>query len=154
MMKHAGKCQPIQYTMGVFMEREKRKSYFKKVDIYPVTCERLSGGRSYLEVIDGLIKGGARIVQLRGKDICERDFFRLAEIFRERTAKAGMLLIGASSHNLQEALRAWDDGADYLNISPVFPTGTKEGVEHFLGPGAIAQIAPRLRIPFTVMGGI
>ncbi len=173
------------------MEREKRKSCFEKVDVYPVTCERLSGGRSALEVLDGLIEGGARIVQLREKDICERDFFRLAEIFRERTAKAGMLLIindrvdvavavgadgvhlgqedfpvpaarkiapelliGASSHNLHQALRAQDEGADYVNIGPVFPTGTKEGVKRFLGPAAIAQIAPRLRIPFTVMGGI
>jgi thiamine-phosphate pyrophosphorylase len=175
----------------VFMEREKRKSFFETVDVYPVTCERLSNGRSDTEVLDGLIEGGARIVQLREKDLCERDLFRLAEIFRERTAKAGMLLIindrvdvaiavgadgvhlgqedfpvpaarkiapdlliGASSHNIEEALQAQDEGADYVNIGPIFPTETKEGVEHFLGPGAIAQIAPRLRIPFTVMGGI
>jgi thiamine-phosphate pyrophosphorylase len=161
------------------------------VDIYPVTCERLSGGRSDLEVLDGLIDGGARIVQLREKDLCERDFFRLAETFRERTAKAGMLLIindrvdvaiavgadgvhlgqddfpvpsvkkiapdliiGASSHNLFEALRAQDEGADYVNIGPIFPTETKVVVKHFLGPGAIAEIVPKLRIPFTVMGGI
>jgi len=173
------------------MGREERKSRFETVDIYPVTCERLSNGRSDLEVLDSIIRGGARIVQLREKDICDRDFFRLAKIFRERTAKAGMLLIindrvdvavaasadgvhlgqedfpvpaarkiapelliGASSHNLQEALRAQDEGADYVNIGPIFPTGTKEGAEHFLGPGAIAQIAPLLRIPFTVMGGI
>ena len=173
------------------MDREKRKSFFETVDIYPVTCERLSCGRSDLEVLAGLIEGEAKIVQLREKDLCERDFFRLAEIFRERTARAGMLLIindrvdvaiavgadgvhlgqddfpvpsariiapdlivGASSHSLEEALRAQDEGADYVNIGPIFPTGTKQGVDHFLGPGAISQIAPRLRIPFTIMGGI
>jgi thiamine-phosphate pyrophosphorylase len=173
------------------MEKEKRKSFFETVDIYPVTCQRLSNGRSDLEVLDGLIEGGARIVQLREKQLCERDFFRLAEIFRERTNAAGMLLIindrvdvavavgadgvhlgqedfpvpaarkiapslliGASTHGLDEALRAQDEGADYVNIGPIFPTGTKEGVERFLGPGQIAKIAPRLRIPFTVMGGI
>ncbi len=185
-------CVPrANILSGIFMGIEERKSSFETVDIYPVTCERLSNGRSDLEVLDGLIKGGARIVQLREKDLCERDFFRLAEIFRERTAKAGMLLIindrvdvaiavgadgvhlgqedfpvpaarkiapglliGASSHDLQEALRAQDEGADYVNIGPIFPTGTKEDAEHFLGPGAISLIAPRLRIPFTVMGGI
>ncbi len=173
------------------MEREERISRFETVDIYPVTCERLSNGRSALEVLDGLIDGGARIVQLREKDLCERDFFELAETFRERTAKAGMLLIindrvdvaiavdadgvhlgqedfpvpaarkiapgliiGASSHNLAEALRAQDEGADYVNIGPIFPTETKEAVKYFLGPSAIAEIAPKLRIPFTVMGGI
>ncbi|MHC1728830.1 MAG: thiamine phosphate synthase [Syntrophobacteraceae bacterium] len=173
------------------MTREQRRSLFQTVDIYPVTCEKLSNGRSDLEILEGLVQGGARLVQLREKGLCERDFFRLAEKFRERTARAGMLLIindrvdvaiavgadgvhlgqedfpvpaarkigpalliGASSHDLAEALRAQHEGADYVNIGPIFPTGTKEGIEHFLGPEAIRGIIPRLNIPFTVMGGI
>jgi len=63
------------------------------------------------------------------------------------------LLIGASSHDLEEALRAQEEGADYVNIGPIFPTGTKEGIEHFLGPEAITEISPKLDIPFSVMGG-
>lgn len=173
------------------MTREERVSLFQTVDIYPVTCERLSNGRSDLEILEGLIQGGARLVQLREKNLCERDFFKLAERFRERTAEAGMLLIindrvdlaiavgadgvhlgqedfpvpaarkigpdlliGVSSHDLREALRAQQQGADYVNIGPIFPTGTKEGIEYFLGPEAIREIAPHLGIPFTVMGGI
>ncbi len=173
------------------MGRDERKSRLEETDIYPVTCERLSNGRSDLDVLDGIIEGGALIVQLREKDLCEKDFFRLAEAFRKRTAEAGLmliindrvdvaiavgadgvhlgqedfpvwaarniapdLLIGVSSHNLEEALRAQDEGADYVNIGPIFSTGTKQCVEQFLGPEAIAEIAPRLRIPFTVMGGI
>jgi hypothetical protein len=57
--------------MGVFKEREKRKSCFEKIDIYPVTCERLSSGRSDLEVLDGLIEGGTRIVQLLCVSACK-----------------------------------------------------------------------------------
>lgn len=173
------------------MTRQERKALFEQVDIYPVTCERLSAGRSDLDVLDGVIKGGARIIQLREKDLSEGDYYRLAERFRERTARAGVLLIindrvdvaiavgadgvhlgqddfpipaarriapdlliGASSHNLEEALCAQEEGADYVNIGPIFPTGTKEGVEHFLGPEAIREIVPHLQIPFTVMGGI
>jgi thiamine-phosphate pyrophosphorylase len=173
------------------MGREERKARFEKIDIYPVTCERLSSGRSDLEVLEALIEGGARIVQLREKELSQRDFFRLAETFRKRTAHAGMLLIindrvdvavavgadgvhlgqddfpvraarsiapdlliGVSSHNAEEALRAREEGADYVNIGPIFPTGTKDGLQHFLGPEAISKMAPLLRIPFTVMGGI
>lgn len=173
------------------MTREERVSLFQTVDIYPVTCERLSNGRSDLEILEGLIQGGARLVQLREKSLCERDFFNLAERFRKRTSEAGMLLIindrvdlaiavgadgvhlgqedfpipaarkigpdlliGASSHDLREALRAQQQGADYVNIGPIFPTGTKEGIEYFLGPESIREIAPHLGIPFTVMGGI
>ncbi len=171
--------------------KQERKNLFEQVDIYPVTCEQLSNGRSDVEVLKGVIEGGARIIQLREKKLSERDFYRLATDFRELTARAGMLLIindrvdialavgadgvhlgqddfpvpaarklgpelliGASSHNLEEALRAQEEGADYVNIGPIFPTATKEDAGFFLGPEAIAGISKRLRIPFTVMGGI
>lgn len=64
------------------------------------------------------------------------------------------LLLGASAHNLAEALAAQAAGADYVNIGPIFPTRTKEGVSTFLGPEAIGGFIPALRVPFTVMGGI
>jgi thiamine-phosphate pyrophosphorylase len=51
-------------------------------------------------------------------------------------------------------MRAQKEGADYVNIGPIFPTSTKEGVSNFLGPEAIANIRSALTIPFTVMGGI
>jgi thiamine-phosphate pyrophosphorylase len=173
------------------MTLEERKAKFEQADIYPVTCERLSAGRPNIEVLEALVAGGARIVQLREKELPGRELFHLALKFREITAKASMLLIindhvdialavgadgvhlgqedlpvpaakkiapelliGASTHNLEEALRAQDEGADYVNIGPIFHTATKEGVEHFLGPEAISEIGPRLRVPFTVMGGI
>lgn len=63
-------------------------------------------------------------------------------------------LIGASTHCLADALRAQAEGADYVNIGPIFATATKEHLSHFLGPEAIREIAPALTIPFTVMGGI
>ena len=64
------------------------------------------------------------------------------------------LIVGASCHNLDEALQAQNDGASYVNIGPIFPTKTKGGLNKFIGIEAIKEIAPRLKIPFTVMGGI
>ncbi len=64
------------------------------------------------------------------------------------------LILGASSHNLREALAAQDAGASYVNIGPVFATQTKHVATGAIGPEAIDAIAPRLRIPFTTMGGI
>lgn len=64
------------------------------------------------------------------------------------------LLIGVSTHSREEALKAQREGADYVNIGPIFPTRTKEGVKQWLGPEAIAGIALGLEIPYTVMGGI
>ena len=173
------------------MTREARRKLFQLVDIYPVTCEELSEGRSNLEVLEAVIQAGARIIQLREKEYSKMDLYHMALKFREITTQAGVLLIindhldvalgvaadgvhlgqedlpltvarqlapelliGASTHSLEQALQAQKDGADYINIGPIFPTGTKEGVEGSLGTEAIAKISPRLEIPFTVMGGI
>jgi thiamine-phosphate pyrophosphorylase len=173
------------------MTREARRRLFQQVDIYPVTCEEFSQGRSNLEVLEAVIQGGARIIQLREKEYPKKDLYHLALKFREMTAKDGVLLIindhvdialavgadgvhlgqedlpvqvatklapelfiGASTHSLEQALQAQKDGADYVNIGPIFPTRTKEGAERVLGPEAIAKISPSLEIPFTVMGGI
>jgi thiamine-phosphate pyrophosphorylase len=63
------------------------------------------------------------------------------------------LIVGASSHSLEEALAAQEAGAGYVNIGPIFPTATKPDAV-FLGLDAISRIAPRLRIPWSTMGGI
>ncbi len=64
------------------------------------------------------------------------------------------LLIGASTHSLEQAHAAERDGASYVNIGPIFATQTKTKTAAPLGPEAISQIAPRIHIPFSCMGGI
>ena len=64
------------------------------------------------------------------------------------------LIIGCSTHSVQEAVSAQRAGADYVNIGPIFSTQTKSGSIHPLGPDAIDAVAPHLTIPWTVMGGI
>ena len=64
------------------------------------------------------------------------------------------LIIGASTHSLKEALAAQRAGASYVNIGPLFPTRTKKWDKRFLGILKMKQIAARIKIPFTVMGGI
>jgi len=167
-----------------------RKKKFDEIDLYVVTCEKLSNGRSNLEVLDAVIKGGGKIIQLRDKQISKRDFFQLAKKFREITLKAGILLIindyldvamavdadgvhlgqedfplkearklapnlilGRSVHSLEQAKIAIAEGADNINIGPIFPTKTKEHAQA-LGTESIRKIAPEISIPFTVMGGI
>ncbi|MCF8039082.1 MAG: thiamine phosphate synthase [Desulfohalobiaceae bacterium] len=173
------------------MNREQRIARIGQIDLYPVTCQDLSLGRSNLDVLEGLLQGGARIVQLREKHWDKKDLYEMAVEFRRRTRAHDALLIvndhldvalaagadgvhlgqedlpleaarriapgmilGASSHSLDEALTAERQGADYVNIGPIFPTETKQGVSRFLGPSAIREIGPSLKIPFTTMGGI
>ena len=173
------------------MNRAERKARFEQVDLYPVTCAALSEGRDDLFILDKIIEGGAKIVQLREKELSKRAFFDLARAFRKRCAEAGILfmvndhvdvalavgadgvhlgqedlplsaarrlapelLIGVSTHDREQALAAWRDGADYYNIGPIYPTDTKAEAREFLGPEAVQAIARDIPLPFTVMGGI
>ncbi len=64
------------------------------------------------------------------------------------------LIIGVSTHNQEEILRAKEEGADYINIGPVFETKTREGHTHFLGIEGLIELKKYIRLPFSVMGGI
>ncbi len=64
------------------------------------------------------------------------------------------LWIGNSTHNLEEALRAQQEGADCINIGPLFPTQTKEVGYDTLGVEIMQSIAGQIELPFSVMGGI
>ncbi len=64
------------------------------------------------------------------------------------------LLIGASTHSLEQALEAERAGASYVNLGPIFATKTKAKTAFPLGPAAIAEIGPNLSVPFSCMGGI
>lgn len=64
------------------------------------------------------------------------------------------LIIGVSTHNKEEVISAHEDGADYINIGPIFRTHTREGHTKFLGIEGLIELKRYARIPFSVMGGI
>ncbi|MDD3153798.1 MAG: thiamine phosphate synthase [Victivallaceae bacterium] len=64
------------------------------------------------------------------------------------------LLIGTSTHNLEEILPANDSGADYLNIGPIYPTRTKELQYPSVGVERMRELSTHAQLPFSVMGGI
>ena len=64
------------------------------------------------------------------------------------------LIIGASTHNREEIIRAQEEGADYINIGPIFETNTHKGHTHFLGLNGLIELKKYAKVPFSVMGGI
>jgi len=62
-------------------------------------------------------------------------------------------IIGKSTHNLEEALRAEQEGADYIGFGAIYPTSSKE-VTHVPGTTGLAGIRDRVRIPVVAIGGI
>ena len=65
----------------------------ERVTLYPVSCEPLANGRSDIEWLEGVLAGGAKMVQLRDKHSDDRVFYQKAIAFREMTNAAGALFI-------------------------------------------------------------
>jgi thiamine-phosphate pyrophosphorylase len=135
--------------------------------------------------------GGADVVQLREKDLPDRELLRRARDVRTWTRKAGVLfivndrpdiarmveadgvhlgqddlpvrdarrivgpdvLIGVSTHSIDQVRAAILDGADYLGVGPTFPSRTK-AFDHFPGLEFVSTVAAETSLPAFVLGGI
>lgn len=103
---------------------------FSEVDIYPVTGRSLWGDMRDEEAIAELARGGAKIVQLREKNLKTRDYYDLAVLYRIETRRHGMALI--INDRLDIALAAEADGV-HLGADDLPVRAARE----LLGPSAI-----------------
>ena len=88
---------------------------------------------------------------------CDADGVHLGQDDLPLTAAktiCGEVFLGCSTHDPDEAEKAILEGADYINIGPIYPTGTKAVACGAVGIEMLERIVPGLGIPFTVMGGI
>jgi len=70
-----------------------------------------------------------------------------------RTIVGPDALIGVSTHTVEQARQAVLDGANYLGVGPVFPSGTKQ-FEEFPGVELLRAVANEIRLPAFAIGGI
>ena len=63
------------------------------------------------------------------------------------------MLIGVSTHSIEQARQAVLDGANYLGVGPTFPSGTKSFGE-FPGVALLREVAAEIRLPAFAIGGI
>ena len=168
-----------------------RIELFKSSDLYPVISSEFCNGRSVCEILSGIAAAGAKIVQIREKNISDCAMFELVQKCKRITDRYEMLLIvddrvdiamaagadgvhlgqedfplpaakklapdmifGISTHNAEEIKKALSEGCSYLNIGPMFPTGTKSVACGALGLEQIEQLKTLVTCPFSVMGGI
>lgn len=72
---------------------------------------------------------------------------------KARSLMGPQSIIGASAHTVEQAVRAEEEGADYLGVGPVFSSPTKQ-VRPPIGLGILAEIKKSVRIPILAIGGI
>jgi thiamine-phosphate pyrophosphorylase len=63
------------------------------------------------------------------------------------------LLVGVSTHSIEQARQAVLDGASYLGCGPTFPSGTKH-FDSFPGLEFLRQVAAEIALPAFAIGGI
>lgn len=63
------------------------------------------------------------------------------------------LVLGVSTHDLDQARRAQAAGADYVALGSIYPTGSKPRFE-LVGLEALRLVRPHVRVPLVAIGGI
>lgn len=73
--------------------------------------------------------------------------------FARSLLRPGMIL-GISTHSVEEAKEAEAAGADYIGYGPVFPTGTKAERRPVVGLNGIRRVGAAVQVPVLAIGGI
>lgn len=161
-------------------------------ELYIITDQRISHGRSHLEVAEAAIAGGATIIQFRDKEMKDAETIevcrkihkltngkRIPFIINDRVEVAKAVdaegvhlgqedaplsfarkvlgkdkIIGISVETVEEALKAAEEGADYLGVGPIYPTATKPDAGSALGIFRLKEIKDSVNIPVVAIGGI
>lgn len=95
--------------------------------------------------VDVAMASGADGVHLGGKSI---------PITGARRVAGEKMFIGASTHSVEEAKNAEDEGADFVTLGPVFDTTSKRQYGKPLGLDVIRRAAAELSVPVFAIGGI
>lgn len=91
----------------------------------------------------------ARVVSAEGVHVGQDD----APVKEARGIAGSSCAVGKSTHNVDQAIRAFYEGADYIGFGPIFATPTKPTYQP-IGLEKIRKVHEAVRIPIFCIGGI
>src|SRR5688572_10222118 len=159
--------------------------------LYVILDREVARQRDLGSLLEAVLAGGCRLVQLRDKHTPLAELYAVARALSERCRQAGALFIvndradlalavgagglhigqddlpaavarrllpadmvlGVSTHDPGQARRALADGADYVAVGSIFPTGTKAGFR-LVGTELVRAVRPEIPVPLVGIGGI
>lgn len=159
--------------------------------LYAVTDRKWVGKQSLMEQVKDALKNGVSCVQLREKELSEREYLeeavKMKQLCREyqvpfiindsvdialacgadgvhlgqndrdvaevRRLVGSDMIIGATAHNVEEAMEAVKNGADYLGLGAVFGSTTKTDAKNMSGE-MLREICQAVELPVVAIGGI
>ena len=91
----------------------------------------------------------ARVVSAEGVHLGQDDM----PIAEARQVAGANCMVGKSTHSVDQAIRAFYEGADYIGFGPIFATPTKLDYPP-VGLDEIQKVHDAVRIPIFCIGGI
>jgi thiamine-phosphate pyrophosphorylase len=91
----------------------------------------------------------ARRVEVQGMHVGQDD----DSIKRVRSQIKRPIVVGKSTHSIEQAVAAEREGADYIGFGPIFSTPTKPDYSP-VGLANIREVHERVSIPIFCIGGI
>lgn len=167
--------QQIKETLLLYAVTDKR--WLKSTTLYEQIEEALKGGVTFVQLRDKEQSGEAFLKEaLEIKELCSKyhvpfvindnvdaalktgaDGVHLGQSdmgARKARIRLGEgALIGVTARTVEQALRAQEDGADYLGVGAMFSTGTKKDAV-VVGPERLRAICDAVHIPVVAIGGI
>lgn len=74
--------------------------------------------------------------------------------YAARKAAGEALVIGVSAHSITDAIKAEEEGADFITLGPIFETPSKKKYGQPLGPGLLSKARAKISMPVFAIGGI
>ena len=108
-----------------------RTAIFQNSDLYPVVSSEFCNGRSVCEVVSGIAAGGAKLVQIREKNLSDCAMFELVKKCMEITGRYQMLLL--VDDRVDIAMAAGADGVHLGQDDFPLPEARKLAPEMFFG---------------------
>ncbi len=161
--------------------------------LYLITDRKLFSAHCELYMaLETILEAGVTAIQLREKDLSQKELFDMAFWMRELTGEyhaklfindrvdialsvqadgvhlgqnsvpvsavrkiAGRkLLIGISTHSIEEALGADRDGADFITLGPIYETPSKLHCGLPIGLDTLREVKTQISVPVYGIGGI
>ncbi|MGL4465673.1 MAG: thiamine phosphate synthase, partial [Planctomycetia bacterium] len=133
--------------VGVVQLRDKRSSDRELLDVARAV-RRYTREAGVLFIVNDR-PDLARLVRADGVHVGQDDL----PVREVRRLVGPDLLVGVSTHTIEQAREATAEGADYIGVGPVFPSKTKSFTE-FPGLAFVRQVAEEIMTPAYCIGGV
>ena len=140
-------CSAIDGGAGIVQLRNKAAAAGRLLD-----CARAVAAHARAHSAVFVVNDVPELVEASGADGVHigQDDGRVDQV-RARLPRGA--LVGRSTHSLEQARQAMEDGADYIGVGPIHATPTKPG-RPAVGLALVRAVAPVVAIPWFAIGGL